>query len=146
MRDQKKKKNVFQVHISLMVWLDLEINFGLLEELKTFQQSSKSFISYSWAFNKNWTTEFKVMVSRMDLEYSYPRKYLYPLIICWMGTSSPYVSFIRDILLWKPKSLSRTASEKRVPPSLPSPAKWIPAGQNTVLPWQTALLYKVNGW
>ena len=48
MRDQKKKKkNVFQVHISLMVWLDLEINFGLLEELKTFQQSSKSFISYS---------------------------------------------------------------------------------------------------
>ena len=30
--------------------LDLEINFGLLEELKTFQQSSKSFISYSWAY------------------------------------------------------------------------------------------------
>lgn len=125
MRDKKKK--VFQVHISLMVWLDLGINFGLLEELKTFQQSSKSFISHSWAFNKNWT-EFKVMVSRMDLEYSYPRKYLYPLTICWVGTFSPYVSFIRNILLWKPKSLSRTVSEKRVLHSLPSFAKWIPAG------------------
>ena len=45
MRDQKKKKNVLQVHISLMVWLDLGINLGLLEELKTFQQSSEFYFS-----------------------------------------------------------------------------------------------------
>lgn len=45
----------------LMVWLDLGINFGLLQELIAFQQSSNSFISCNWAFNKNWITEFKVL-------------------------------------------------------------------------------------
>ena len=30
---QEIQKNVVQVHGSLMVWLDLGINFGLLEEL-----------------------------------------------------------------------------------------------------------------
>lgn len=52
---QETKKNVIQVHGSLMVRLHLVINLGLLEELIAFQESFKTCISYNWAFNKNWT-------------------------------------------------------------------------------------------